>query len=188
MKIGVIVASMALSLLVLPASAAEWTHNGVTVVCPWAEATDNHIAPIYMEIRASSEGGQRLTSAFSELAESAEIDSYTRVAGVLRRQRIQYLPVEAGQAVQLLPGGYHVLLVGLKEPLEAGTSFEAWLEFEPAGGLTVEVDVVPPGAGPPCDRGTETGQPQRVAPGPSGPPPVRVLPVPPPIWIPRGSY
>ena len=182
MKMGFIVAGLALSLIAIPAQAAERTQNGVTVDCAWAQATRNVVAPVYMEIRADSRGGQRLTAAFSDLAETAEIDSYTRIAGVLRRQRIEYLPIEPNQAVQLLPGGYHVLLVRLKEPLIAGTSFETWLEFQPAGGFVVEVQVVPPGAGPPCGRGVDVGRP------PVGPPPIRVLPLPPPIWIPRGSF
>jgi copper(I)-binding protein len=182
MKVGLIIAGLVLSLMAIPARAAQWTQNGVTVDCPWTQATRNGIAPVYMEIRADSRGGQRLTSAFSDLAESGEIDSYTRVAGVLRRQRIEYLPIEANQAVQLLPGGYHVLLVGLKEPLVAGTSFETWLEFEPAGGFVIEVQVVSPGAGAPCGRGVDVGPP------PPGPPPIVILPVPPPIWIPRGSF
>jgi copper(I)-binding protein len=177
MKMAFIIASLALSLAALPARAAEWTLNGATVDCAWTEATQNGTAPVYMEVRADARGAQRLVSAASDLAEAAEIDSYTRVAGVLRRQRIEYLPVEASQAVQLLPGGYHVLLAGLKEPLIAGTSFEAWVEFEPAGGFLIQVQVVPPGAGPPCGLETRPGRPA-----------IRVLPVPPPIWIPRGSF
>jgi periplasmic copper chaperone A len=188
MKMGIIVAGLALSLLANPAQAAEWTHNGVTVDCPWAEATQNGVAPVYMEIRADAQADQRLMSAFSDAAESAEISSYTRVAGVLRRQRIEYLPVAAGQAVQLIPGGYHVLLVGLKEALVAGTTFGAWVEFEPAGGFAIEVLVVRPGAGAPCGAASAP----LISP-PSGgaprPPAVRVLPVPPPIYVvPRGSF
>jgi len=179
MKMRFIVASLALSLLALPARAAEFTLNGATVDCVWTEATQNGVAPVYMEIRADARGAQRLVSAASDLADSAEIDSYTRVAGVLRRQRIEYLPVEANQAVQLLPGGYHVLLVGLKEPLVAGTSFEGWVEFEPAGGFLIQIEVVPPGAGSPCAPATRP---------PGSPAPIQILPVPPPIWIPRGSF
>jgi periplasmic copper chaperone A len=178
MKMAFVIASLALSLLALPARAAEWTLNGATVDCAWTEATQNGIAPVYMEIRADDRGSQRLLSAASDFAEAAEVDSYTRVAGVLRRQRIEYLPIEANQAVQLLPGGYHVLLVGLKEPLIAGTSFEGWVEFQPAGGFLIQIQVVPPGAGSPCGPGTR----------PSGRPAIRDLPVPPPIWIPRGSF
>lgn len=187
MKIGLIIASLALSVIAIPAQADQWPKNPVIVDCPWAEATQSGVAPVYMEIRADSRGGHRLISAFSERAESAEINSFTRVAGVLTRQRIEYLPIEANQAVQLVPGGYHVLLVGLKAPLVAGTRFEAWVEFAPLGGFVIEVQVVRPGAGAPCGRGVDT------CPLPAGAPPLRVLPAPPPVWIPgriipRGSF
>jgi copper(I)-binding protein len=182
MKMSLIIAGLALSLLAMPAKADQWSRNGVTVVCPWAEATRNGItnAPVYMGIYATSQAEQRLMEASSPIAERGEIASYTRVAGILRRQRIQFLPIPAGQAVQLLPGGYHVFLDGLKEPLIAGNNFELLLEFEPAGNLQVEVQVVPIGAGPPCG-----GQPTCVCP-PAGVTPLQTLPAQPPAWIPSG--
>jgi copper(I)-binding protein len=172
-----------LGLLVAPANAADTTHNGITIICPWAEATRNGItiAPVYMEIRASPQSGDRLESAAFFLADQVELDTYARVAGVLRREPIPYIAVEAGQSVQLQPGGFHLLLVGLKQPLVANTTFEMWVQFANAGGFEIEVDVVPIGAGPPC------GRPAGAAPPPAGAPP-RVGAPPVFVPVPRGSF
>jgi copper(I)-binding protein len=172
-----IAAGLAASLLAAPALAQEWTLNGVTVYCPWAEATrpGETTAPVYMWITASQQGEQRLTDALSEVSQGAEISGYIRVAGALQRERLQYLPIAAGQTLELAPGGYHVLLTGLNTQLVARGTFGMWLNFDPAGGLEVEATVVPIGAGPPCGPGV-------------GRVPLRDIPVRPPRWVPRGSF
>jgi periplasmic copper chaperone A len=180
----VIIAGLAASLLTMPAKAAEWTQNGVAVICPWAEATQPGAtsAPVYMWISARSQGNQRLIDALSEVAQGVEIDGFVTVGGELQRVRLQHLPVEAGTSLQLAPGGYHLLLTGLNTPLVPGPTFGMLLNFEPAGGLEIQVQVVPIGESPPCAPGAG------VEPVLPGPPPVRVLPVLPPRWIPRGSF
>jgi copper(I)-binding protein len=178
-----LIAGLAVSLLAMPAKAAQWTQDGVTVICPWAEATrpGDTTAPVYMWIHTDSRGDQQLIDALSEVSEGAEISGYVRVGGVLQRVRFQFLPVAAGRTLRLEPGGYQVLLTGLKTPLAPGPTFAMFLSFDPAAGLEVQVEVVPIGAGPPCGPGVDSA-------APAGPPPITILPAPPPRWIPRGSF
>lgn len=56
-------------------------------------------------------------------------------------RQIERLDVPAGSTVVLEPGGYHVMLLDLVEPLVVGDSFELTLVFEGAGELTVTADV-----------------------------------------------
>jgi len=51
------------------------------------------------------------------------------------------LAIPAGETVELAPGGYHVMLMELAEPLEEGSTFDLTLTFENAGEKTVEVEV-----------------------------------------------
>jgi len=173
-----LIAGLAVSLLATPAKAAQWTQDGVTVICPWAEATrpGDTTAPVYMWIHADSRGEQQLIDVLSEVSEGAEISGYVRVSGVLQPVRFQFLPTSARRTLRLEPGGYHVLLTGLKTPLVPGPTFAMWLSFDPAGGMEVQVEVGPIGAGPPCGA------------APAGPPPITSLPVLPPRWVPRGSF
>ena len=61
--------------------------------------------------------------------------------GAMVMQQIMALDLPAGQTVSLEPGGYHVMLIDLAEPLVEGESFEVTLDFAEAEDLTVEVVV-----------------------------------------------
>ena len=56
-------------------------------------------------------------------------------------QEMESLPLAAGSPVRLAPGGYHIMLIDLVEPLEVGMSFDLTLDFESADDLTVSVEV-----------------------------------------------
>jgi copper(I)-binding protein len=167
-------------LAVMPVSAAEvTTENGISVICAWAEATRPavNIGSVYMDIRVDRLGPRRFTNAWSDLSASARLSVFRRSGGVLSRAKIDSITIQAGQLVRLLPGGYHVLLVDLTEPLVADTEFELIVEFDEAGAFGVPVRVVPIGSRRPCGA-VEYGPVPPRAPGY----------VPSPAWIPRGSY
>lgn len=56
-------------------------------------------------------------------------------------QPVSAIDVPAGETVVLEPGGYHVMLLELVEPLEEGQTFDLTLTFEQAGEITVPVEV-----------------------------------------------
>ena len=56
------------------------------------------------------------------------------------------LPVAPGNPLMLKPGGYHVMLVGLRRALNEGDSFPVTLQFAGAGAVTVDAQVVKAGA------------------------------------------
>ena len=71
--------------------------------------------------------------------------------GVASMPHAMSIPVPAGQSVQLSPGGYHGMLMGLAAALKEGDSFPVTLSFEKAGEVTVNVDVLPlRSEGPDC--------------------------------------
>ena len=85
----------------------------------------------------------RLNSARSELVEAIEVHQTTMSAdGVMQMRKVEGgLPVPAQGTLALAPGGTHFMLVGLKEPLEAGGEMPLTLEFERAGAIDVRVPV-----------------------------------------------
>ncbi|MDZ7573459.1 MAG: copper chaperone PCu(A)C [Pseudotabrizicola sp.] len=71
--------------------------------------------------------------------------------GVASMPHAMSIPVPAGQSVQLSPGGYHGMLMGLTAALKEGDSFPVTLSFEKAGEVTVNVEVLSLRAeGPDC--------------------------------------
>ncbi len=61
--------------------------------------------------------------------------------GAMVMQQIMALDLPAGETVNLEPGGYHVMLIDLAEPLAEGDTFNVTLDFAEADDLTVEVVV-----------------------------------------------
>lgn len=114
----------------------------VTVDKPWARATPGQAAngAAYLTLT----GGARddaLISVSTPAAATAEVHQSSSEGGVMRMRPVKALPVKAGQTVKLAPGGYHVMLMGLKQPLAAGQSFPLTLTFEHAPPATVQVEV-----------------------------------------------
>ena len=73
--------------------------------------------------------------------DSMDDDEMAMDMGAMVMQQIMALDLPAGQIVSLEPGGYHVMLIDLAEPLVEGESFEVTLDFAEAEDLTVEVVV-----------------------------------------------
>ena len=61
--------------------------------------------------------------------------------GGMTMQEVERIPLPAGEAVALEPGGYHVMLLDLAGPLEEGDTFTASLTFESGATQDVEVEV-----------------------------------------------
>ena len=73
--------------------------------------------------------------------------------GVASMPHAMSIPVPAGQTVDLSPGGYHGMLMGLTAALKEGDSFPVTLTFETAGEVTVDADVLSMRAeGPDCEH------------------------------------
>jgi copper(I)-binding protein len=63
---------------------------------------------------------------------------------MMRMRQLQALDLPAGQAVKLAPGGYHLMLMGLKQPLKDGDKVPLTLEFEDAQRVRSKVVVDAP--------------------------------------------
>ncbi|MCJ7725273.1 MAG: copper chaperone PCu(A)C [Acidimicrobiia bacterium] len=61
--------------------------------------------------------------------------------GAMTMQEVGAIDLPAGETVALAPGGYHIMLMRLASPLEAGQTFEITLTFETAGAQTYQVEV-----------------------------------------------
>lgn len=85
----------------------------------------------FMQI--TSPAGATLTGASSPVAEAVELHEMSMDGGTMRMRPLPRLPLPAGQSVELTPGGYHIMLLGLKQPLAAGTSVPLTLLFEQGG-------------------------------------------------------
>lgn len=122
--------------------------GGVLVGRPWARATAprQETGAAYMTL--TSPGGDTLVSASSPVAARAEVHENKMDGTVMRMREVASLPLPAGQALALEPGGYHLMLIGLKQPLQAGQHIPVQLRFARGGTVDVDVTVAANGAAP----------------------------------------
>jgi copper(I)-binding protein len=119
----------------------------VTVSQPWVRATvaQQHATGAFMTLTAAADS--RLVAASSPVAGAVEVHEMTMVGDVMRMRQIDGLPLPAGQAVALTPGGYHLMLLQLKRTMKDGDKVPLTLELEDANHvrsrITVEAPVRP---------------------------------------------
>ncbi len=120
----------------------------ITLDHVWARATPPgaKTGAIYMTITDTG-APDRLTGASTPVAATAEVHETTNDNGVMRMRPVGSLVIQPGKPVTFRPGGYHLMLTGLKQPLTAGQSFPVTLTFEHAGPVSATVTVEKIGAG-----------------------------------------
>lgn len=151
--IAAFAAALVLPMLSITAAAHE-SSGGITVSQAWSRATPGGVrnGAAYLAITAS-EAGDKLVDARSDAAERVELHNHIHENGVMKMRRVDAIDVPAGQTVTLSPGGYHLMLMGLKKPLEEGGKLNLTLVFEKAGEIEVTAPIEPIGAKGPGGAG-----------------------------------
>lgn len=136
-----------LSLAALPAMAHDYTVGDIAVGHPWTRAAGaNGNGAGFMVLRNTGSQPDRLISATTEAARRVELHTMTRDGDVMRMRPVQDIPVAPGETVELRPGSFHIMMVGLTAPLQQGTRVPLTLRFERAGEVRVELAVEAAGA------------------------------------------
>jgi copper(I)-binding protein len=86
----------------------------------------------------------RLLSATTAAAASVQMHSMSMDGNVMKMRQVDAIELATGQTVELKPGSWHLMLMGLKAPLKAGDTFPMTLRFEKAGEVVVKVKVESP--------------------------------------------
>jgi copper(I)-binding protein len=148
-------------LLVSPAAAAAPTEadsaptGGVMAHDAWARASAGNATTgaAYVTVMGG-EAADLMVGVSTPVATVAEVHESFTDNGVMKMRSAPSVPIPPGKTVAFAPGGYHVMLMGLKQPLVAGQSFPLTLTFAHAPPVTVEVTVQPLGhAAPAADHG-----------------------------------
>jgi copper(I)-binding protein len=136
-------------LAIATAHARDYKAGTLNVADPWSRATPKgaSVAAGYMKISNSGTAPDRLISGSSDVASKFEVHEMSMENGVAKMRPVNGgLEIKPGQTVELKPGSFHIMFVGLKKPLANGDHIEATLMFERAGTLNVEFDVHEMGA------------------------------------------
>ena len=129
------------------------TIGDLTIEHAWSKATIGAGRPgvFYVEITNAGSVDDALIGIATPAAGMPMLHETVVQDGIASMPHAMSIPVPAGQNVQLSPGGYHGMLMGLTTALKEGDSFPVTLSFENAGEATVNVDVLSLRAeGPDC--------------------------------------
>ena len=129
------------------------TIGDLTVEHAWSKATIGAGRPgvFYVGITNAGSADDALIGIATPAAGMPMLHETVVQDGIASMPHAMSIPVPAGQSVQLSPGGYHGMLMGLTTALKEGDSFPVTLIFEKAGEVTVNVDVLSMRAeGPDC--------------------------------------
>lgn len=145
--------SQPIAALILSLALSGVARAQVAVDAPWVRATVPQQTATGAFMRLTASRDLRLIGARSDIAQNTEVHEMAMQGQMMRMREVAAVPLPRGQAVALAPGGYHVMLIGLKRPLSAGEQVTLTLVFEDAGGKrseqTVQAPVRPLGAGAP---------------------------------------
>lgn len=135
----------ALAALLLVACNSESAPPAIEIADAWARATvaGKRSTAAYLTIRNGG-GEDRLLGVSSPLG-SASLHSTTSDGGVVRMRAVKALEIPAESTVELKPGGTHVMISGLNQPLELGQGVPLELSFDRSGRRQVTATVRPAG-------------------------------------------
>jgi copper(I)-binding protein len=144
-------------LLILLVSCTAQPQNPISVQNAWARATtdampmeQNHnsmggkTSAIYMVIYNQTNQDDRLIGAKTSIAETVEIHETRMENDIMRMQKVDGVEIPANGKVELKPGGYHIMLINLKQDLKAGEKVPFTLVFEKNGEINLEAEIRTP--------------------------------------------
>ena len=95
-------------------------------------------------MRLTSPADITLVGVASAAAKVVEIHEMKLEGGMMKMSAVTRLPLAAGKVVELKPGGYHVMLMGLAQPLKEGDTVPLSLTFEDKAGTKQMIVVKAP--------------------------------------------
>lgn len=111
-------------------AAAACAQAGVTAAEAWVRGTVPAQKSTGGFMTLTSTEDARLVAVSSPAAKRAEIHSSGMSGGVMTMQAVEAIDLPAGKPVQLKPGGFHVMLLGLAAPLKEGAVVPLTLTIE----------------------------------------------------------
>ena len=140
---------------IVPRASAD--QNGIAVTDAWSRAAmAGRTGVVYLTITDSG-APDKLTAVSSPVAAAAALHESIDDHGVMKMRSVAAVPVQQGEPLTLGPGGYHIMLEGLKQPLELGQTFPVTLTFAHAGAIVATATVQKSGAGMAMDNGSMGG-------------------------------
>jgi copper(I)-binding protein len=117
--------------------------NGIEVLEPYARATigSTKTGVVYLKLVNRTADADRLRALSTDIADRAALHVHGMKNDVVTMDEIACLEIAGGAEIEFAPGGLHVMLIGLSQPMHEGDTFPLRLTFDRAGEISVDVPV-----------------------------------------------
>lgn len=122
-------------------SLAQAADGAISLSGVWARASAGGNSAAYATIANSGAAEDRLIAVKGDVSTSIELHEVVMDGDVMKMRPVEAIAVPAGGSVELKPGGYHIMLIGLKAPLVEGAHVALTLVFETAGEVVLDAPV-----------------------------------------------
>jgi periplasmic copper chaperone A len=153
-KLGILVALV--TMLSSSAQAYDYKVGAIEIDRPWSRAVPKGatVAAGYLTIRNTGSEPDRLVSGSTPVAGKFEVHEMSMDNGVMRMRPVpDGIVIKPGETVELKPQSFHIMMMGLKQPIEKGKPFKGSLVFEKAGAVEIDFTVEAVGATAPAATG-----------------------------------
>jgi copper(I)-binding protein len=134
------IAAFFIGFILVMAAQAFGASSAITISDAYSRpATD--MGAVFLTIENTGSSDEQLDDARSTVADATEVHETYAVAGGEGMRHIPSLTIPAGKSVTLKSGGYHIMLIGLRNELHPGDHFTIGLHFHGAGWIDVPVVV-----------------------------------------------
>lgn len=147
MKFATLAASLLLSTFAAtPLLAQKFDQGTLTITHPWARPTPPGltVSAMYFSIKNHGNAADRLIGWSSPVAGRTELHETRMEGGMAKMRPVESVTIPAQGTIKAEPGGLHVMLLDLKQPLEVGKKIPVTLKFERAGEVKVEAAIEDP--------------------------------------------
>ncbi len=139
-----LLAALALLASTGPLFAHGYTQGDLHIAHPWVRASipgASNGAAYLIRIQNQGKTADALVKVSTPIATRAELHNHIMEGDMMKMFEVKRIDIPAGGSVTLTPGGYHIMLFGLKHELKTGERYQLELTFTKAGKITVEVKV-----------------------------------------------
>lgn len=109
----------------------EEVKTGLHILDVWSKPTiqGQKVGVAYLTLENHDDVVRTLTGVSSDVAGRIEIHTHLHEEGVMKMRKLEQLEVPAKGSSHFKPGGLHLMLFDLKQPLQEGESFELQFTF-----------------------------------------------------------
>ena len=128
--------------------AHDFKVGDLKIAHPWARPTvqGQMAGGGFLKVENTGKTADRLISGTTAASERLELHTMAMEGDVMKMRQVEGIDIPAGATVELKPGSFHVMFMGLKAPMKLGDKVPVTLKFAKAGEVTVEMWVEQPKA------------------------------------------